>query len=210
MSALKRFLDRDSVAKAVVVTALSMAALAAAPAGMANPPPNAGSAFSAPGRVLVALDMEARRIGGVARLLDASTRRCLEDQGRMLAADGAASGDPAATASALDRRAAALSADRADDPNLIIAHGILAQDDLSESGRRHLLHHAGLRETCLAWADRSIEMLRERIGAKGPDLSEVKGMAERDAGYVRFIAGMEASNLDRDAIEAMETYGPRP
>lgn len=55
MSALKRFLDRDSVAKALVVTVLSMAALATAPTGMANPPPNAGAAFSAPGRTLVLL-----------------------------------------------------------------------------------------------------------------------------------------------------------
>ena len=64
MSALKRFLDRDSMAKAVVVSALAMAALAAAPVGRVNRPPNAGSAFSAPGRTLVAIDMEARRVEG--------------------------------------------------------------------------------------------------------------------------------------------------
>ncbi len=158
MSALKRFLDRDSVAKAAVVTALSMGVLATAPVGMANPPPNAGTAFSAPGRVLVALDMESCGMEGATKPLAAGTRRCLRDLGRILAADGAASGDPAATRAAMERSAAALGDDRSSDI----------------------------------------------------DLAEVKGMAERDTGLIRCIAGMDPDRLDRDTIEAMETYGRSP
>lgn len=210
MSALMRFLNRDSAAKAVVVTLVSAAAIAAVPNEPASGlPNNAGGLFSAPGRTLVLLDITARRLDGVVGMLDASTRACLAEQGRMLGTEGAGSGKADATRAALDRRAEFLRSDKVGAEAGRTASEMAAEPGLSAGSRERLLHHAGLREACLSWSERSLDTVRAHLGRPGPDLAELKGMAERDVGFVRFVAGVDTDRLDRDAIEAMETNGPR-